>query len=328
MTVRRRSIPNGCAIWALLVGAALAAGCYKPSIQDGSLGCGPNNSCPDGFHCVADRCYLPRVDASVSEADGSTLKADGPPDGPAEASPDVVTDAPDGAEVCAPRTAPSGCVPRSDLRCDPVCQTGCCTSQKCSAVYNSGGPSSTTSLDCFGNVGPRGLGERCDVLGAATSSRSDNCSAGLICVEGNVGNYCLKLCRGDGDCDGTKCEPRTLELAKASNVASVCGLAPTACDPTLNAASAGCPANHVCYLVEPGGTSNGATVCEIRSGETARNLSCTRSRDCLAGLTCPATGPGAGICRPVCSRKTTPDGCPAGTTCQEESGADTYNFCF
>jgi len=319
--MRHRSTDFAFGVWAFLVGVVTLAGCYKPSIQDGALGCGPNNSCPDGFHCMSGHCFLFRVDAAASDADGGAIKVDVQVDG----SPDL-SDASDAGEVCVPRTAISGCSVRSDLACDPVCQTGCCTSQKCSALYNGEGPSAVTKLGCVDNVAARGLGERCDVQGAATKDRKDNCSPGLICVEGNVGNFCLKLCRGEGDCDGTRCELRTLEVAKAANSVSVCGLAPSTCDPTLNANSAGCTANHVCYLVESSGGADGQTVCEIRSGETARNLSCTQSRDCLAGLTCPTTGAGAGICRPVCSRKTTPDGCPTGTTCQA-SGSD-FGFCF
>ena len=321
MMAGSRSVSIAAVVGALLVGAVLVVGCYKPSIQDGSLGCGPNSSCPDGFHCMSDRCFLFRVDASTSDGDGS-MKVDLPIDG----SPDM-SDASDAGEVCVPRTAISGCIPRSELKCDPVCQTGCCTSQKCSALYAASGPSATTSLGCVENLAARGLGERCDVVGAATTDRHDNCSPGLVCVEGNVGNFCLKLCRGDGDCDGTRCELRTLEVAKASNSASVCGLAPTSCNPTPSASNTGCPTNQVCYLVESGGSSDNQTVCEIRSGGAARNLSCTQSRDCLAGLTCPTTGAGAGICRPVCSRSSTPDPCPVGTTCQA-SGSGDFGFCF
>jgi hypothetical protein len=321
-STRRRRVDHAAAvISSVFMGAALFAGCYKPVIQDGSLRCGPTDSCPDGFQCVSDFCHRSGSDGSVSDAEP---KADTSIDG----APDTPGDSSDGPEVCAPRTAASGCSPQSDLRCDPVCQTGCCTSQKCSALYNGHGPSSSTTLGCVENIPTRGLGERCDVQGAATADRHDNCSPGLVCIEGNVGNFCLKLCRGDADCAaaGTKCEPRTLELAKDANSATVCGLAPSPCDPTLNGSSSGCPANLVCYLLETSESGGDKTVCEIRSGETARNLSCTRSRDCLAGLTCPTTGPGAGICRPVCSHKTTPAGCPAGTTCQT-LGID-YDFCF
>jgi len=321
--VVRRLIQVVSLISAVLVGTAVAPGCYKPSILDGALHCGPNNSCPDGFQCVSDRCHRRGVDGSASDSEVSMK-----PDTQSEAPVDTSTDAPDATDGCVPRTAPAGCTPQSDSTCDPVCQTRCCTSQKCSAVYNGEGPSANTGFRCFDSTATRRLGERCDVQGAATQNRQDNCAPGLICVEGNVGNYCLQLCRGDGDCAeaGTRCEPRTIELAKAANSVSVCGLAPTTCDPTLNAASAGCPANLVCYLVESNQSQGDKTVCEIRSGETPRNLSCSRSRDCLAGLTCPTSGPGAGICRPVCSRAATPDSCPPGTTCQA-SGA-TYDFCF
>jgi len=322
MIVRDHSLSFVSVLWALLVGATVAAGCYRPSIGDGSLGCGPNGACPDGFHCVTDRCYTYKVDASALDVDGSK------PDVSGDGSRDTTSDASDGAEVCVARTAISGCSPRSDLTCDPVCQTTCCTSQKCSALYNNGGPSATTKLGCVDNVGTRALGDGCDVYEAGSSNRHDNCAPGLICVAGNVGNYCLKLCRGDDDCNGTACELRPLELAKEANSVSVCGLAPATCDPasTSTSSNAGCAANHVCYLVERPGSSDGQTVCEIRSGGTARNLSCTQSRDCLAGLTCPTVGAAAGICRPVCSRKNTPDGCPTGTTCQPSS--TDFGFCF
>ena len=77
------------------VAAAALAGCYSPSIEDGSLTCAPDDSCPSGYVCRVvggeRRCFLlppddPAIDAS---------KPPPPPVDGAEIPPDAKQDRPD-----------------------------------------------------------------------------------------------------------------------------------------------------------------------------------------------------------------------------------------
>jgi hypothetical protein len=58
----------------LCVLAALAcAGCFSPTYSDGGLQCAPNGSCPRGFLCADNHCYLaghaPDLSTSVASSD-------------------------------------------------------------------------------------------------------------------------------------------------------------------------------------------------------------------------------------------------------------------
>lgn len=288
------------------------AGCYKPSIKDGGLACGVGDSCPEGFSCALRRCFRAVQDAAPAEVRIDAAMESRPPD------------AGNDAVACTPQAGIPGCAAQADLACDPVCQTKCCPGQKCTAVNGGTAPGGAADLGCRTlQAPPRLLGETCDPSDAGTPERSDNCAAGLICIDGNNGASCFKLCRGDTDCAaGTRCEERPIETAAGSHVASVCGLPPTPCDPTLNPLS-GCPSPRVCYLVTSDRANGDTTICEITSGEK-RNLSCRYSRECLTGYTCAASGPGAGYCRPACARMLPL--CPAGTTCQ--GFGRTYDYCY
>jgi hypothetical protein len=308
---------------ALLLALAIllgAAGCYRPSLKDGGLACSKTSLlCPEGYSCIDGHCY--RGDAAVDRtpdapsdrmggggADGATT--DGAPDGDANA--------------CQPRQAPAGCTPQAGLVCDPVCQTGCCTNQKCTAVNRGDGDSSTAALDCARGSWLRDVGETCDVANAGTELRNDNCLPGMLCVAGDAEKICMKLCRNDGDCTGgARCESRQIERS-GKYLASVCGLPTAACNPADLVATTGCPAGLTCYLLR---TSTGdRTVCDISSGDGGNGMSCTFPYDCLPGWTCPQVGPGAGRCQPVCSHDgTAPAGCPIGLTCQ--TTGTTYDLC-
>ena len=43
-------------IFSLVLGPP-SLGCYRPSITDGNLFCGPGSSCPEGFACMENHCY-------------------------------------------------------------------------------------------------------------------------------------------------------------------------------------------------------------------------------------------------------------------------------
>lgn len=281
----------------LLLGMAsfAASGCFKPSIADGGYLCGIGDSCPEGFSCFSNRCYRSAPDAAPVD----------------QGNPDT----------CVPRQALAGCTLQSELICDPVCQTGCCTNQKCTALNT--GTGGIAALGCSPLTSVHLLGEPCDATNAGTPQRSDNCLAGLVCIDGNVGGTCLKLCRVDADCDtGTTCERRRVESSQPL-FASVCGLPNTICNPT-GTATLGCPANRVCYL-EGTSASGDRTVCDISSGGGLINSSCTYSRDCIPGATCPKVGPGVSRCEVVCAHNGAPANCPSGTSCQ--MFGSTYDYC-
>jgi hypothetical protein len=170
----------------------------------------------------------------------------------------------------------------------------------------------------------RAFDAQCDVTGAGTPQRTDDCLPGLIGISGNSGAYCLKLCRTDKDCSGgVHCEQRVID-SNGTFMASVCGLPSTKCDPTSDTNS-GCPPNRVCYLVTPDATAGDTTICEITSGDR-RNTSCQYARECLAKFTCADVGPGAGTCLPVCSNAATKAQCPTATTCQDFG--QQYDYCY
>lgn len=291
-------------------------GCYRPSIADGGFLCGPADACPEGFSCLEQHCKLVTRDAGrVSDAGRDASNRD-------VGAGDTHLD----GNTCMGRVASDGCNSDPSLACDPVCQTGCCANQKCTAL-NRATKAPTADLGCVMNNPVRGFNELCDISGAGTPQRSDNCGPGLIGIAGNNGAYCLKLCRGDADCDaGSRCEQRSIDAGGAV-MASVCGLPKAGCDPFPDSASSGCPANRVCYLVAESEQAGDTTVCEISSGDR-HNTSCKFSRECLVGYTCPTTGPGAGICRPVCSHDPAKamQLCPGATMCQRTGKL--YDYCY
>jgi hypothetical protein len=157
------------------------------------------------------------------------------------------------------------------------------------------------------------LGETCSPSNAGTPTRTDDCAAGLVCVDGNQGSVCFQRCTTNKQCGAAGCEKRQVE----NNVfAYVCGTDPVQCIPT--APPSGCQSGRVCYL------RGVDTTCETQSGD-ARNTACTYSRDCLPGFTCPSSGNGAGYCRQTCSASIACSGDL--TTCQIADTA-TFGYCF
>ncbi len=65
--------------------------------------------------------------------------------------------------------------------CDPVLQTGCGTGQKCIVVAPSSGDPAVNTCVTAGSVAAGG---------ACTTDPSDNCAAGLVCLNGECRKYC------------------------------------------------------------------------------------------------------------------------------------------
>jgi len=308
--------------------------CYRPSLTDGGLTCATTSPfCPEGYSCHQTRCYKGAADASpdVIMTDGPSDRGggggaggNGSTDGSAKDMDGASTSDAD-ASACVPRQATAACTPQVGLACDPVCQTGCCTTEKCTAENRASDGSSTAALGCSSGSWLRNEGETCDVTNAGTTLRTDNCLPGLLCVTGDADKICMKLCRGDADCaGGVTCESRQIERPGAY-LASVCGLPAAACNPLSSVLSTGCPAGRTCYLVRS--SAGDRTECDISGGEGTNAVSCKAVSDCLPGWTCPLTGPGAARCRPVCTHDalSSSAGCPVGLTCQ--STGTTYDLC-
>ena len=277
-----------------------ASTCYRPSVVDGKLMCGPAGACPDGFLCQSGICRL----------NGET--------GPSDAG-----DAPVESPACVQAVA--GCVPSETVgACDPVCQTGCGCHEKCS-VSSAGVPA------CVPVLGSAPSATSCAFNGYGTPAQDDTCAPGSVCLRpGGVGDdnpYCFSLCRSDADCPQSRCGPRAVAPASATGAsqAMVCDVPVSDCNPFTNA---GCPMERpVCYLTTPD-PSNGAsrTVCEYSTGPGALNTPCGYSRDCFPRFACPrdeaAAGlPGVGACQVVCNAS---NPCDKGT-CQPYG--NTYGYC-
>src|ERR1051325_11266570 len=109
---RRRLPITAVATLLALAGGWAGAGCYGPSIQDGTLSCASGDRCPHGFVCRTEvhLCYRKPADAAVTD----TMPESQPDSGPERASdsgqehvPDTAPDtAPDVAPDTAPDTAP------------------------------------------------------------------------------------------------------------------------------------------------------------------------------------------------------------------------------
>jgi hypothetical protein len=279
----------------LVAGMVTQTTCYNPSFKDGLLCSVPEGLCPDGFSCdmTSGRCLRP--DAAVDTGA-------------------------DDVNLCPNLTPVSGCTIQADLACDPVCRTGCCGQEKCTALNqpeSAGG--AAAKLGCSSLTAERILGDPCVVNGGQTPRRSDNCEAGLVCINANT-PQCLKLCRSAADCPtDTKCETRFIDPS-GSYKAKVCGLPNTGCDPVGD--DLVCPPKQVCYLVKSTATGD-TTICDIAFG-AATTGACIDSRDCRPGYTCPTGGPGASNCWPVCDR--TAPMCPLGSNCQ--TTGKRYDYCY
>jgi hypothetical protein len=318
MTSRRWSIPGLLSLLLVMLLGALPLACYKPNILDGGLKCADAGAkaCPEGFRCDRGTCWRN-------------------PDGGGESRPDAVADvadARDGSDTpdVACFEALPNCTPGSGL-CDPVCQSGCSGCRDKCSVNTAGAltcnPPTTTMF-------PRTLMQSCTTESEGTGQQTDNCAPGLACLgEQSCFARCFQFCQNDGECANSTCTrdvvPGQAGGQKVCDVPFV-----DTCVPLLGAANTGCgPGAMACWLSP---TSPTRTFCDCPFGATPSNGPCTRTRDCVKGLTCvvPPTGQSA-ICLQVCRLGSVE--CPSGNpaSCRPYFGNPagpvanpTYGYCY
>ena len=309
-------------------------GCYKPSIVNGLTCADGPEPCPDGFTCLTGRCYrrttVQENDAAVGPGPDGNDAVAAPAGADADAAGDDASDGgvDEGDGSCTPNTAPiiAGCQSHPELACDPVCQTGCCANQKCTALNQPGPPLTLDAqLGCVAaSEMRRGLYEPCNPRNVGGPDRSDDCLPGLVCITGNSLRLCFQLCVTSSDCDGGTCEKRGLDDPSNGLEASVCSLPPRQCDPLDPAGpDTACGSGRTCYLVNSDEAAGDTTICDISS--SGANGSCNAPRDCLPTSTCPTHGPGAYHCQRVCGIAPGSTPCSPDTMCQP---GKEYAYCF
>jgi hypothetical protein len=316
-----------------MAAAGLGLACYSPNIKNGGLTCAADGSCPSGFMCVASVCLRPDAGLDLLS----------PRDAPRETSSDR-PEVGDGATEMVCMQTVAGCTPQSTSTCDPVCQTGCLCTQKCSVKHDE-------TIACLSLQGEAKTWDTCQILMYDLPDQNDTCIAGDICLlpggAGYSGEYCFQLCRNDQDCQALAptgadaaaagaappCVPRpvgSMDSSKHIPVANVCDVPYATCDPL---ADTGCPPNRPkCYLVSPDpSTNDDRFVCDYEPGTGYNGFPCSASRDCVDKWTCP-TGArrGANVCHPVCNPSAANDPtaapqCSVGQTCIPYG--NTFGYC-
>jgi hypothetical protein len=295
-----------------------AAACYSPKISPGGFACSKTymQECPSGYSCRADNhCWLngtnppadAGVDHAVDQAVDTTVEAAAevhPPDAMIEVQPTCIV-------------KPSPCTPAGGATCDPMCSTGCpVCDQKCSV--NTLG-TATCNAPLAGLV--RQLGESCTVDKAGSAGQTDNCAAGLLCIQASCGSSCFKFCRVDADCPGSECSRTLTGGVKFCDVPAV-----KTCNPVTGLAPTNCPGSaQGCYV---SATVPDETRCDCPFADVHEGGDCTVSRDCLPGLVCAdPNGQNHFICERACKLTGTVSGCTAPATCNSIKGSKTFGFC-
>jgi hypothetical protein len=198
-------------------------------------------------------------------------------------------------DAAMPDAATATCTPRAAV-CDPVCNTGCGTGQRCdiSATANQG--------QCITTSGEtQNTGATCS--GTATT---DTCVAKNSCLGSASSGTCYHLCYVDTDCQQNSCCDISITLSGgAASGFNACGTSGT-CDPTSTTGST-CASGNGCYIL-PCTTStanvecacNTASACGNPAGLTfgkTNGASCTYVNECASGYTCVGATP---VCRRTC----------------------------
>ena len=143
------------------------------------------------------------------------------------------------------------------------------------------------TLTCVEHDGTGAVDEAC--------TSTEECSAGLVCVEGR----CRVLCDPEGDLD--TCEPGTVCADAAAPIPGVCRESCSLVDQVCSVAE------DACNLVSGVGGALEAA-CTDNPGAGQSGDACSEDSECLPGFLCtaselhtlPCTGGAARCCAPVC----------------------------
>jgi hypothetical protein len=277
----------------------LALGCYNPKIEEGAFLCGDDNACPAGFSCIDMRCFK-----SGSPTDGG---------GPDTGGSDV--------RACTPASGSTGA-------CDPVCQTGCRSTEQCT---NNG-----SSNQCRAAT-PNG-----DQLYASCDSFQDACRPGMVCLPEfteTCGAHCYRFCREHADCgQNSFCVGEVSDESGSRSLYKTCSPRGFGCNPTGTSPNCGAEAPSdrkfpafACYIVSPEYPTE--TVCEC-AGTVREGQECERTYECVPGNECIPIGQGASqdvrcrrLCTPLLSPVTPAVLCEAGQTCIAFPNTNRIGYC-
>jgi hypothetical protein len=320
-----------------LASVALLVSCYNPQIEDGSLGCSDTFACPAGFKCNQSdgRCYksgsIPPSGGTGGTGGaggaGGTGGRGGAGGGGMGGGGMGGAGGTGGADMC---TAPmgvygpfTGCTPKIDSTCDPVCQAGCKCGERCK--LEGGSPTCRAQAAPF--AGPY---EACN-----PDPKLDTCRPGLICLQENDARpacaaHCYKHCRADGDCTmGAKCSIE-IQFGAMTSPARVCSPPPEACTP-WGAARCGMPGQRpyptfACYVMS--NMYPDVTICDC-AGTAKPGDPCMFEHDCEPGSECVVFQM-ARTCRRVCAVGATTaltGGCPVGMACNTFPNSTKWGYC-
>lgn len=169
------------------------------------------------------------------------------------------------------------------------------------------------------------IGEFCTIMNQGLPSQTDDCGAGLACIEDGCNRRCYKRCGSDGDCTNSTC-------SREVSGGLVCDVPFVDCSPV--GMTSGCAGSMAvaCYLSSSTPTR---TICDCPFNAVGANSDCAHSRDCIRGLACVDRG-GRSQCLQVCRIGHDMD-CPGGLpgSCHPYTGSpagtdenQVYGYCF
>lgn len=230
---------------------------------------------------LTDGCLADKRTLQVGPGDGGTSGDGGPLPNPDE---DASTE------------------PGETLPCDPIKQTGCLETRKCTF-------DSKNNAVC-GNNGTRKTAQSCTV------TFPDTCLKGNICTGPAVGaTFCRQFCSKTADCtqpapSGQPTNDPVCAFETGIGSFKVCS---TPCNPVPAAGPSGCAAGVACVF----GNLNGLYIsdCNHASGSGRDDAPCSKAEDCADGFICATNK-----CRSYCRNGFDADCVKSGYTCEAAIG--------
>ncbi len=194
-------------------------------------------------------------------------------------------------------TGPKLCGPD----CDPISNTGCEASQKCSIISGptQQNPNASVVFGCAPK-GTKGDGEDC--------ANDTECGEKFFCAlfQGAAGGKCTQFCANDSHCP-TANNQKCIGGLQGYPSPLLCQ-AVTTCDPLAQ----DCTGNQGCYPTPSGNICAG-------SNNKDENVACNAANDCKPGLICLGA-PGSATCKKICNMTAGQEPSCATGTCQQIQG--------